>query len=109
MVFLGLLGTFWGLLETISSVADTIASLSLSSSDDINGLFEKLKGGLEHPLSGLGIAFSTSLMGLAGSLVLGFLDLQTSPAPNRFYTNPESSEERRVRKRGFKKVNIRGP
>src|SRR3546814_3267212 len=52
MVFLGLLGTFWGLLETISSVADTIASLSLSSSDDIHGLFETLKGGLEHPLSG---------------------------------------------------------
>src|SRR3546814_124123 len=89
MVFLGLLGTFWGLLETISSVADTIASLSLSSSDDINGLFEKLKGGLEHPLSGMGIAFSTSLMGLAGSLVLGFLDLQTSQAQNRFYNDLE--------------------
>jgi hypothetical protein len=89
MVFLGLLGTFWGLLETISSVADTIKSLSLSSSDDINGLFEKLKGGLEHPLSGMGIAFSTSLMGLAGSLVLGFLDLQTSQAQNRFYNDLE--------------------
>jgi len=89
MVFLGLLGTFWGLLETISSVSDTIASLSLSSSDDINGLFEKLKGGLEHPLSGMGIAFSTSLMGLAGSLVLGFLDLQASQAQNRFYNDLE--------------------
>ena len=89
MVFLGLLGTFWGLLETISSVADTIKSLSLSNSDDINGLFEKLKGGLEHPLSGMGIAFSTSLMGLAGSLVLGFLDLQTSQAQNRFYNDLE--------------------
>src|SRR3546814_15784582 len=68
MVFLGLLGTFWGLLETISSVADTLASLSLSSSDDINGLFAMLKGGLDHPLRGMGIAFPTSLMGLSGSL-----------------------------------------
>lgn len=89
MVFLGLLGTFWGLLETISSVSDTIASLSLGNSDDINGLFEKLKGGLERPLSGMGLAFSTSLMGLAGSLVLGFLDLQTGQAQNRFYNDLE--------------------
>ncbi|HEX6958519.1 MAG TPA: flagellar motor protein MotA [Ferrovibrio sp.] len=89
MVFLGLLGTFWGLLETISSVADTIKALSLGSSDDVNSMFEKLKGGLEAPLSGMGIAFSTSLMGLAGSLILGFLDLQTGQAQNRFFNDLE--------------------
>lgn len=89
MVFLGLLGTFWGLLETISSVSDTIASLSLGNAEDINGLFERLKGGLEAPLSGMGLAFSTSMMGLAGSLVLGFLDLQTGQAQNRFFNDLE--------------------
>jgi hypothetical protein len=89
MVFLGLLGTFWGLLETISSVSDTINSLSLSGGEEITGLFDKLKGGLEAPLAGMGLAFSTSLMGLAGSLVLGFLDLQAGQAQNRFYNDLE--------------------
>lgn len=89
MVFLGLLGTFWGLLETITSVSDTINSLTLSGGEEITGLFDKLKGGLEAPLAGMGIAFSTSLMGLAGSLVLGFLDLQAGQAQNRFYNDLE--------------------
>lgn len=89
MVFLGLLGTFWGLLETITGVSDTINALSLNSNDDINVLFSKLKGGLETPLAGMGLAFSTSLMGLAGSLILGFLDLQAGQAQNRFYNDLE--------------------
>ena len=82
-------GTFWGLLETINSVADTINSLSLNASEDITAMFAKLKGGLEAPLSGMGLAFSTSMMGLAGSLILGFLDLQAGQAQNRFYNDLE--------------------
>lgn len=89
MVFLGLLGTFWGLLETINGVSDTINGLSLNASEDINSMFGKLKGGLEAPLSGMALAFSTSMMGLAGSLILGFLDLQAGQAQNRFYNDLE--------------------
>ncbi|MBX3455175.1 flagellar motor protein MotA [Ferrovibrio sp.] len=89
MVFLGLLGTFWGLLETIGSVAETIRGLSLGGEENINLLFEKLKGGLEAPLAGMGLAFSSSMLGLAGSLVLGFLDLQSGQAQNRFYNDLE--------------------
>jgi biopolymer transport protein ExbB/TolQ len=89
MVFLGLLGTFWGLLETINSVADTINGLSLNANEDINALFNKLKGGLETPLTGMGLAFSASMMGLAGSLIVGFLDLQAGQAQNRFYNDLE--------------------
>jgi hypothetical protein len=89
MVFLGLLGTFWGLLETINGVSDTINGLSLNASEDINALFNKLKGGLETPLTGMGLAFSASMMGLAGSLILGFLDLQAGQAQNRFYNDLE--------------------
>lgn len=89
MVFLGLLGTFWGLLETINGVSDTINGLSLNASEDINALFSKLKGGLETPLTGMGLAFSASMMGLAGSLILGFLDLQAGQAQNRFYNDLE--------------------
>lgn len=89
MVFLGLLGTFWGLLETIGSVADTIRGLSLGGDENVNVLFEKLKGGLEAPLAGMGLAFSSSMLGLAGSLVLGFLDLQSGQAQNRFYNDLE--------------------
>lgn len=89
MVFLGLLGTFWGLLETISSVGDTIRSLPVGGNDDVNALFEKLKVGLESPLVGMGLAFSSSMLGLAGSLMLGFLDLQAGQAQNRFYNDLE--------------------
>ncbi|WP_341895703.1 flagellar motor protein MotA [Ferrovibrio terrae] len=89
MVFLGLLGTFWGLLETINGVSDTINGLSLGATEDINVLFNKLKGGLETPLTGMGLAFSASMMGLAGSLILGFLDLQAGQAQNRFYNDLE--------------------
>lgn len=88
LIFLGLLGTFWGLLDTVSSVGDTIRSLDVGQSE--SGLiFEELKSGLEAPLQGMGTAFSSSLFGLAGSLVLGFLDLQASQAQNRFYNDLE--------------------
>lgn len=88
LVFLGLLGTFWGLLKTVGSVGDTIQSLNVGSGD-AGVIFEDLKTGLEAPLSGMGTAFSSSLFGLAGSLVLGFLDLQAGQAQNRFYTDLE--------------------
>src|SRR5216684_1201819 len=83
LVFLGLLGTFWGLIETVGSVGEVIKSLKVGG--DAGQLFEALKEGLAQPLGGMGISFSSSLFGLAGSLILGFLDLQTSQAQNRFY------------------------
>jgi hypothetical protein len=88
LVFLGLLGTFWGLLETMQSVGKAIASLDTKQSDSVL-VFEELKNGLAAPLRGMGTAFSASLMGLAGSLILGFLDLQASHAHNRFYNELE--------------------
>jgi hypothetical protein len=87
LVFLGLLGTFWGLIETMGSVGSVINNLKPGG--DAAAIFESLKEGLAAPLSGIGISFSASLFGLAGSLVLGFLDLQTSQAQNRFYTELE--------------------
>jgi len=87
LVFLGLLGTFWGLIETVGSVGGVINTLKPGG--DAGAVFEALKEGLAAPLSGMGISFSSSLFGLAGSLVLGFLDLQTSQAQNRFYTDLE--------------------
>jgi len=87
LVFLGLLGTFWGLIETVSSVGNVIQGLKAGS--DSAGMFDTLREGLAAPLSGMGISFSSSLFGLAGSLVLGFLDLQSSQAQNRFYTELE--------------------
>jgi len=88
LIFLGLLGTFWGLLETISSVGGAIGSLTLQGSDFISQ-FDSLKKGLEAPLKGMGTAFSSSLFGLAGSLVLGFLDLQAAQAQRSFYNDLE--------------------
>jgi membrane associated rhomboid family serine protease len=87
LIFLGLLGTFWGLIETVSSVGKVVESLKPGG--DAASVFESLREGLSAPLGGMGIAFSSSLFGLAGSLVLGFLDLQTSQAQNRFYTDLE--------------------
>ena len=87
LVFLGLLGTFWGLIETVSSVGSIINNLNVGG--DADSVFNTLKEGLAAPLGGMGISFSSSLFGLAGSLILGFLDLQTSQAQNRFYTNLE--------------------
>jgi len=88
LVFLGLLGTFWGLLETVTAVADTIRTLDVSSANT-GVIFEDLKEGLVAPLGGMGTAFSSSLFGLAGSLVLGFLDLQAGQAQNMFYNDLE--------------------
>ncbi len=88
LIFLGLLGTFWGLLQTINSVGATIGALDTNASDN-TVLFEELKTGLEAPLAGMGTAFSSSLFGLAGSLILGFLDLQAGQAQNRFYNELE--------------------
>ena len=83
LIFLGLLGTFWGLAEATASVGQVIANLSVQSNDAAE-LFASLKEGLQAPLSGMGTAFSTSLFGLSGSLILGFLELQSAQAHNRF-------------------------
>jgi len=88
LVFLGLLGTFWGLLETISSVGKAIGALDPKATDNV-ALFDDLKTGLAAPLKGMGTAFSASLLGLSGSLVVGFLELQASHAQNRFYNELE--------------------
>ena len=98
LVFLGLLGTFWGLIETVGSVGKVIEGLRVGG--DAAAMFDALKEGLAAPLGGMGISFSSSLFGLAGSLVLGFLDLQTSQAQNRFYTELEDWLATTVRDRG---------
>ncbi len=89
LIFLGLLGTFWGLLATIGSISDTIQSLDPGSGDS-GAVLDSLKAGLSAPLAGMGTAFSASLFGLSGSLVLGFLDLQAGRAQTRFYTELEN-------------------
>ncbi|MEL6111201.1 MAG: flagellar motor protein MotA [Pseudomonadota bacterium] len=88
LVFLGLLGTFWGLLQTVNSVADTISGLANTggAAEDAIG---QLIANLREPLSGMGTAFSSSLFGLGGSLIIGFLDLQAGQAQNRFYSDLE--------------------
>ena len=89
LVFLGLLGTFWGLLNTIASIRETIEALD-PGTGDAAAVLEALKQGLSAPLAGMGTAFSSSLFGLSGSLVLGFLDLQSGRAQTRFYTELEN-------------------
>ncbi len=105
LVFLGLLGTFWGLLQTVHSIGGVIDSMKTSGSNA--NMFEDLKTGLAAPLTGMSVSFTSSLFGLAGSLILGFLDLQAGQAQNRFYTeledflaghietNPSAAEEPR--------------
>ncbi|MEX0628695.1 MAG: flagellar motor protein MotA [Cucumibacter sp.] len=88
LVFLGLLGTFYGLLQTVSSVGAVIQGLDVTS-EDVGSVFGTLKDGLAAPLGGMGTAFSASLFGLSGSLVLGFLDLQAGQSQNAFYTDLE--------------------
>jgi hypothetical protein len=87
LIFLGLLGTFWGLLDTVGSVSEVIAGIS--AGDDLAASFAQLKLDLQRPLSGMGTAFSSSLFGLGGALVLGFFDLQAGHAQNRFYNHLE--------------------
>jgi hypothetical protein len=88
LIFLGLLGTFWGLLQTVSSIGDAIKGLDVSAGQS-SSMFEELKNGLQRPLGGMGLSFASSLFGLAGSLILGFFDLKVSQAQNRFYHNLE--------------------
>ncbi len=90
LIFLGLLGTFWGLIKTIGSIADVVAALDVGTGN-MADIFANLKAGLSAPLSGMGTAFSSSLFGLAGSLVLGFLDLQAGQAQNRFFNELEET------------------
>ncbi|KGD92071.1 MULTISPECIES: hypothetical protein [Rhizobium/Agrobacterium group] len=89
LVFLGLLGTFWGLIGTIGSISNVIGALDPNSGDS-NDILAAIKSGLSQPLAGMGTAFSSSLLGLSGSLILGFLDLQAGRAQNRFYTELEN-------------------
>ncbi len=88
LVFLGLLGTFWGLLGTISAVSGVIDGIDVGTKD-FDKMFTTLKAGLQQPLQGMGTAFSSSLFGLGGSLVLGFLDIQANHAQNRFFNELE--------------------
>jgi hypothetical protein len=88
LIFLGLLGTFWGLILTIGAVASVIADMNVGTGD-VNVMFNQLKAGLARPLAGMGIAFSSSMLGLAGALVLGFLDLTAGQAQNRFFNELE--------------------
>ena len=89
LVFLGLLGTFWGLLQTVGAIGNVIDSLEVASGADLSSVFDDLKAGLQEPIAGMGTAFSSSLFGLAGSLALGFLELQAGQARNRFYNDLE--------------------
>lgn len=88
LVFLGLLGTFWGLLGTIGAVSTVVGGLEVGSGD-FNTMFQTMKAGLQEPLQGMGTAFSSSLFGLGGSLILGFLDIQANHAQNRFFNELE--------------------
>jgi hypothetical protein len=88
LIFLGLLGTFWGLILTIGSVSDVIQNMSVGTGD-VTNLFNQLKSGLAQPLQGMGVAFSSSMLGLACALVLGFLDLTAGQAQARFYNELE--------------------
>ncbi len=106
-IFLGLLGTFWGLLETVQAVGGVIANLSFGGGD-IGGALQGLKQGLEAPLSGMGTAFSSSLLGLSGSLVLGFLDLQAGQAQNRFYNDLEEWLASQTRLQGASSFSAEG-
>ena len=89
LIFLGLLGTFWGLITTVGSLANVIQSMQVGA--DATSMFSDLKNGLAKPLAGMSISFTASLFGLAGSLILGFLDLQAGQAQNRFYNELEEN------------------
>ena len=106
LIFLGLLGTFWGLIETVTSVGGVINNLKVGG--DAGATFDALREGLSAPLAGMGISFSSSLFGLAGSLVLGFLDLQMSQAQNRFHTELEDWLATTVQDMGSTPVAVAG-
>ena len=89
LIFLGLLGTFFGLATTIPAIVETIGSLAPQAGESGLDIFAKLMGGLQKQLGGMGTAFSSSLLGLAGSLVVGLLELFASHGQNRFYRELE--------------------
>ena len=89
LIFLGLLGTFWGLIETVGSLSGVLKSMQGGS--DAGAMFDDLKNNLAAPLAGMSVSFTSSLFGLSGSLILGFLDLQAGQAQNRFYTELEDA------------------
>lgn len=95
LIFLGLLGTFWGLLETVGSIGKVIGSMR--SGGESATLFDELKAGLAMPLAGMGVSFASSLFGLAGSLIVGFLDLQAGQAQRSFYAQVEDWLSLRVK------------
>ena len=87
LILLGLLGTFWGLIDTLSAVGSVIKSMR--GGGEASVMFDELKNGLAVPLGGIGLAFSASLFGLASSLIVGFLDLQAGQAHARFHNELE--------------------
>ncbi len=89
LIFLGLLGTFFGLAIAVPAIVDTIRSMAPSDSEGGLEVFARLMAGLEEQLGGMGTAFSSSLLGLAGSLVVGLLDLFAGHGQNRFYRDLE--------------------
>ena len=89
LIFLGLLGTFWGLIETVGSLSGVLKSMQGGA--DAGSMFDELKSNLAAPLAGMSVSFTSSLFGLSGSLILGFLDLQAGQAQNRFYTELEDA------------------
>lgn len=89
LIFLGLLGTFFGLATTVPAIVETIRSLSPQEGESSLDIFGKLMGGLESQLGGMGTAFSSSLLGLAGSLVVGLLELFVGHGQNRFFRELE--------------------
>lgn len=90
LIFLGLLGTFWGLANTVPAVVDTIRAIAPQQGEQGTAVFERLMAGLDDQLGGMGAAFSSSLLGLAGSLVVGFLELMSAGSQNRFYGELET-------------------
>lgn len=102
LIFLGLLGTFYGLATTVPAVVDTIRALAPQEGESGVEVFEKLMGGLESQLGGMGIAFSSSLLGLAGSLVVGLLELFVTHGQNRFYRELEEWMS------GFTRISLAG-
>jgi hypothetical protein len=89
LIFLGLLGTFYGLATTVPAIVDTIRSLSPQEGEASTDVFNRLMTGLESQLSGMGVAFASSLLGLAGSLIVGLLELFAGHGQNRFYQELE--------------------
>lgn len=89
LIFLGLLGTFYGLATTVPAIVDTIRSLAPQAGESSTDVFSRLMTGLESQLAGMGVAFASSLLGLAGSLIIGLLELFAGHGQNRFYQELE--------------------